>query len=463
MRVSTLRVRLAGGFALAFAIGLALLAAFGLAYLWRESTRRFDVHLDAVVGEVIGALQREQQESPDSSLTFVASEVAAEWSDVNDAFVVLSVDGERLGSFDPAHVGGRIADALRNAPKAERQNLTETYPDLRLRIADVAPFQSKLRPNRLTNEHVRIVTFGSTEGIETDSQLLGVLFAVSAPFILLISLVAGYMLSGRALKPVRELADAMSAIAPTDLDKRLPTEGNSADEVSAVATEFNALLARLQETQRRNGQFVRETAHQIRTPLTLVLGETTHAIENDAAVSDPARMHATLGRIRTAAEVMRRRVDELFLLAEARTGEAVRLEQQVELDSLVLECTDLMRARASETGHRLAIGKADAIVITGHAALLQEALLEMLENACKYGDTSKVITVSCKANVGFHVLSVASGGKSFEIPARNSDERLSGGMGLSIVRWVAESHHGEMRVVRMGDVNELQLVFPVRG
>ncbi|MEP6766008.1 MAG: HAMP domain-containing protein [Gemmatimonadaceae bacterium] len=463
MRVSTLRLRLAGGFALAFAIGLALLAAFGLAYLWRESTRRFDVHLDAVVGEVIGAMQREQQETPDSSLALIASEVAAEWSDTNDAFILLSSDGQRLGTFDPQHVATRVNNAIRNSPTATRISLTENDPDLRLRIADVTPFQSKLRPNKHSDVHVRIVTFGSTEGIETDAQLLGFLFAVSAPLILVISLVAGYMLSGRALKPVRELAEAMSAIAPTDLDRRLPTEENSGDEVSAVATEFNALLARLQDAQRNNGQFVRETAHQIRTPLTLVLGEATHAIENKAAVNDPARMHATLGRIRTAAEVMRRRVDELFLLAEARTGEAVRLEQQVELDGLVLECTDLMRARASETGHRLAIGKADPAVILGHSALLQEALLELLENACKYGDTSSAITVSCNANVGHHALSVASGGKPFDVPARNSDERMSGGMGLSIVRWVAESHHGEVRVVRKGQLNEVELVFPVMG
>ncbi|MDQ6612098.1 MAG: HAMP domain-containing histidine kinase [Gemmatimonadota bacterium] len=473
MRVSPLRLRLAGGFALAFALGLALLAALGFAALSRESTRRFDLRLDSVVGEAVRALQREHADMPDSSLAFIAGEVAGEWSDTNGEFVMFDMSNRQIGAFDPDGVVPRIKTALGNARGKTRFNLERSAPDLRLLVADVTPFANTPQAAPLARTTVRIVAFGSTEGMEADAQLLGLLFGVSAPLILLISLFAGYLLAGRALKPVRALANAMSAIAPEDLHTRLPAEANSASEVSAVATEFNALLVRLQLAQKQNGQFVRETAHQIRTPLTLVLGEASHALasESGAAVNDPARMRATLGRIRTAAEVMRRRVDELFLLAEARTGEAVRLEEQVELDDLLLNCTDLMRARASETGHRLAIGRADPIVILGHSALLHEALLELLENACRHGDTSMPITVSCRIDgANKAILSVASGGKAFELP-QGANESLARGMGLSIVRWVAESHHGEMRVVRIGGannnidegVNEVELIFSMQN
>ncbi len=217
MRVSGLRLRLAGGFAAAFAVGLALLAAFGIAYLKRESTRRFDVRLDSVVGEVIAELRREETEYPDSSLTFVASRVATEWSDTNDAFVIFDVAGTAIGAYDPHHLSQRIREALAASPDAVRLSLIQTDPHLRVRIVDAAPFQRALQ----SGARVHIVTFGSSEGIEQDSQLLGVLFAVSAPLIVLISLAAGYVLAGRALKPVRDLANAMSAIAPTDLNHRL--------------------------------------------------------------------------------------------------------------------------------------------------------------------------------------------------------------------------------------------------
>src|SRR5471032_1570261 len=106
-------------------------------------------------------------------------------------------------------------------------------------------------------------------------------------------------------------------------------------------------------------------------------------------------MRATLGRIRTAAEQMRRRVDELFLLAEAQAGEKARLEDDVELDGLVLDCTDLMRERASALGRSLAIGRAEHSVVRGNAGLLQEALVELMENACRHGSSGIPITVSC--------------------------------------------------------------------
>ena len=72
------------------------------------------------------------------------------------------------------------------------------------------------------------------------------------------------------------------------------------------------------------------------------------------------------------------------------------------------------------------------------------------------------IIVSCRMDGGNQaLLSVASAGHPFDVPNQRADGSLSSGMGLSIVRWVAESHHGEMRVVRKDGVNEAELVFPI--
>ena len=468
MRVSGLRLRLAGGFAAAFAIGLALLAAFGIAYLWRESTRRLDVRLNAVALGVLQGLARERHETQVVDLLTIAREVAREWPGHAEAFIIMDAAKKRVVAVGPDSLANRVVQSLQQQAGARHASDTDVDPDLRIVVLDTVIAIDSLASNViLPRMPVRIVAYGSTEGIKADAEVLAVLFGVSAPLILLISLGAGYMLAGRALRPVQELANAMAAIAPTDLNRRLNAGTGRDDEVSAVATEFNALLARLEEAQKRNGNFVREAAHQIRTPLTLVLGEAGHALNANKlqANDESSRMYATLGRIRTAAEVMRRRVDELFLLAEARTGEAVRLEQQVELDGLVLECTDLMRARATESGHKLAIGNADAVVVQGHAALLQEALLELLENACRYGATTTPITVSCCVEgvqpTARAVLEVSSGGAPFSLPPVAVSEHATHGMGLSIVRWVAESHHAELSVKNDNGINRVSLSFPL--
>ncbi len=454
MVISRLRLRLAGGFALAFALGLGVLSALGLGYLWRESTRRFDNRLSDVTRGLVVAIERELEETPDSSMAYVVGEVSSEWPSNGDAFLVLDSLGNVTAIRDRDSSAARVVDAIRGT-RATRIGIDGGARDLRARVLDT----TILIPGSAQGKGVavRVVAFGSTEGIESDTERLGLLFAVGSPLILLVSLGAGYLLAGRALQPMRQLSDDIAAMEPSDLSRRLDRRTGT-DEVSTLAMEFDALLTRLDEAQQRNRQFVREAAHQIRTPLTLVLGETSHALERpvgaagESLQSEPERLRATLGRVRTAAEQMRRRVDELFLLAEARAGEVVRLEDQVELDGLVLECTDLMRERASSTGHSLSIERAEPLVVVGNAALLQESLLELLENACRYGATSAPITVSCYTSVqGVEVtVEVTSDGPSFDVAALAGDREVvpGGGMGLSIVRWVARSHHGRLELRR---------------
>jgi signal transduction histidine kinase len=300
-----------------------------------------------------------------------------------------------------------------------------------------------------------VLAFSSIEGIDSDTHVVAEALAIAAPLILLLSLAAGYGLARRALRPVDELGTAISGIAPTDLSRRLPV-GDAHDEVAALAGEFNTLLQKLDDAQRRNRGFIREAAHQIRTPLTLVLGEAGHELA--ATSTTPERMRATLGRIRTAAEQMRRRVDELFLLAEAQAGEKVRLEDDVELDGLVLDCTDLMRERATALGRSLAIGNAEHVVVRGSAPLLQEALVELIENACRHGSAEVPVTVSCSVTPEGASLEVTSGGEPFVVTPR-PDSGAPDGLGLPIVEWIARAHGGALQVARSAGLNVVTMTL----
>ena len=376
MALSRLRLRLAAGFAFAFLVALAILAAVALGYLWNESTRRLDRRLDASADGVAAAVARVMQDSHDPSLAHAANEVVHEWPATGDLFAIVDSTGAMVAAAGPRTVADRMLAAWTTAA-APRFGVDKPGDDYRasgvhatLPRADGSPLK------------FGVLAFSSIEGIDSDTHVVAEALAIAVPLILLLSLAAGYALARRALRPVDELGVAIAGIAPTDLSQRLPV-GSSPDEVAALAVEFNSLLQKLDDAQRRNRGFIREAAHQIRTPLTLVLGEAGH--ELTSSETSPDRMRGTLGRIRTAAEQMRRRVDELFLLAEAQAGEKVRLEDQVELDGLVLDCTDLMRERASALGRSLAIGSADHVVVRGSAPLLQEALVELIENACRHG------------------------------------------------------------------------------
>jgi two-component system, OmpR family, heavy metal sensor histidine kinase CusS len=449
MALSRLRLRLAAGFAFAFLLALAILATVALGYLWFESTRRLDARLDASADAVAARVGHLLQEMPAPSLALATNEVAREWPPGSDLFVVVDDAGAMVAGVGPRAAIDRTLTAWATARLAHF-DVNKPGDDYRASGLRATLPRTAGPPLRFG-----VLAFSSVEGIDSDTRLLAGTLAIAAPLILLLSLAAGYGLARRALRPVDDLGTAIAGIAPTDLSRRL-TVRDPPDEVSALAIEFNALLQRLDDAQRRNRGFIREAAHQIRTPLTLVLGEAGQELAATNTTAD--RMRATLGRIRTAAEQMRRRVDELFLLAEAQAGEPVRLEDDVELDGLVLECTDLMRERASALGRSLAIGKAEHEVVRGNASLLQEALVELIENACRHGDSEAPVTVSCGSSGGFAALEVTSGGEPF-MGVRPTDTGAPGGLGLPIVEWIARAHGGALQVARNASLNVVTMTL----
>ena len=453
MALSRLRLRLAAGFAFAFLVALAVLATVALGYMWNESTRRFDKHLDASADGVAAAMGRVLSESADSSLAHAANEVVREWPSNGDPFAIVDETGMLVAGVGPRDLIDRMLQAWTTAhsPQFGVDKPGDDYRASGLRATLPRVHGPPMK--------FGVLAFKSIEGIDTDTRLLAAALAVAAPLIVLLSLAAGYALAGRALRPVDDLGNAIARIAPTDLSQRLPV-GDGRDEVAALAVEFNALLQKLDDAQRRNRGFIREAAHQIRTPLTLVLGEAGHELA--ASSTTPERMRGTLGRIRTAAEQMRRRVDELFLLAEAQAGEKVRLEDDVELDGLVLDCTDLMRERASALGRSLAIGKAEHVVVRGSAPLLQEAVVELIENACRHGSAETPVTVSSLVTSGGASIEVTSGGEAF-VMAPRPDSGAPDGLGLPIVEWIARAHRGELRVARSGELNVVTMSVTAGG
>lgn len=447
MANSGLRLRLTGGFALAFGVGLALLAVVALGYLRRESRRRLDAQLEALASGVGDAMLRELRETPDSSMAYAAHEVRIEWPSETDRWVIVRPDGSPLSATDSSPLTTRMIDASRRA-RARRFSVDHEGRALKA-VTWAAPASS-------VDGHdwrYDVVAWRSTEGIEQDARLLASSLAVAAPLLVLFSLGAGYLMATRALRPARELGQAIAALSPEALSQRLPHNGSD-DEIGTLAHEFNRLLDRLEHAQERNQRFVREAAHQIRTPLTLVLGEAD--VEQRQGAPDPRRTRATLQRIQTAATVMRHRVDDLLLLAEAQAGSKPRLEEIVELDGLVLECTDLMRARAASAGRSLALGEIAPAAVRGNAQLLREALLELLENGCRHASGAGSVTTE----VVMHGDDRASICVSTPQDGTVAHESSGSGLGTRIVQWIAAAHGGTFEARELDEAHVATLTLP---
>lgn len=430
--LSRLRLRLAAAFTVTFIVALALVAAGSLGWLMHESTRRLDDRLAALGASVARAVALEKAEYPDSGLAAVVDDVQREWVVGPDSWIVLDSAGVPLSATTDSTDRGRVLAAWQSAAgDSSSINIQRDGDDLRVRPFTIPPHEDL--------PTYTILAVASTEGIEADAEQLTLALALAAPLIALVSLLGGYLLSRWALRPTETLGRAIDALGPTALGTRLPVS-DPPDEIGRLAQRFNALLDRLATSQAQNREFVREAAHQIRTPLTLVRGEAELALE--AQSPGPVVLRDALGRIERASRQMQRRVDELFLLAEAEAGTVLEQRAPVELDALVVDGVDLFRARAAQFGQPIAYGTLAPATVMGDQTLLNEALLELLENACRHGRTDSAIVVSVLLHDGWVDLVVESQRQldtSRAAPA-------STGLGQRIVRWIAEVHDGRFAV-----------------
>jgi signal transduction histidine kinase len=451
MALSRVRLRLTAGFAIAFLAGLVALNGALFAYLRRQASRRVSSHLETSTAQLLRSIRQEQQtDVADRDFGAAVREVLGEWPDPTVAFRVFDARGAELGARGDSTL-------LRAVPAAAA--LTPGRPRT---VHDALARYFAERDSAA--DGITAVAITSIAGLKAENDALLEWMVLSAPLVLLLSLTGGYFLSRFALAPVGTLARAVAQLPPDDLERRLPVAAPP-DEIDELAAQFNDLLRRLHEVHSRNRQFLEAAAHQLRTPLTLVLGESQLALDPSRR---PDERLSTLRRIQLAAQQMRHRVSDLFLLARAQAGERPQLAPGVDLDGLVFESADLFRARAHALGRGLELGTMDAVEVAGDAMLLREAVMELIENACRHSVGDGPVRIGVAVRGGTAVVAVDNPGPP--LPA-DWEARAPGphagsgseprGLGLALLRWIATVHGGRLTAGRDGARTVVSLEVPV--
>lgn len=445
MRLSRLRLRLTRDFAVAFFIGVIVLDGASYWYVTLTNGHEFNERLKDAAASFHHAVRRNGRRiEVDTNVFAGVQQAMVDFSPSTVAFVVYDSSGARIAT-------GGDAGMVRRIPPLP------AIPD----VGDIdrvpLPGGLHLRYTTDTVLGTYVVAAATTDRLRRGQTRFVTRMLLMAPLALIVALSIGYFLTRFALVPIDALGRAADAISPSDLVGRLPVH-DQPDELDHLALRFNRLLDRIEALQDQSHRFLREVAHQIRTPLTLVLGETELGLERERTTDEYVRI---LGRVHAAAGQMTHRVRDLLLLARMEAGERPPLRDVVELDALALEATDLFRGRAKSLGQHLELHEIVPCEITGDEALLREALLELLENACRHGEPGPPVAVSVRRD-GDHVL-IEVRNTAASVPAERrqfdaiSRDEHSSGLGLSIVRWIASVHGGELIIRRVGSENSVAL------
>jgi len=272
----------------------------------------------------------------------------------------------------------------------------------------------------------------------------------------LLALLAGLATARRAMEPITELTAAARRIERSrDPSERIPRP-EADDEVAELAATLEAMLGALDESRAetegaltRQREFVADASHELRTPLTSVLAN-LELLEEEL---EGEQREAAASALRSSRR-MRRLVADLLLLARADTGREAP-HQPLDLSAIVTDAASELEPVAR--GHEISVSAPAGAQVVGARDELHRLVLNLMENALRHTDPGTAVEASVERRNGEVVLAVEDDGpgippelreKVFERFYRGAGDRSgSSGLGLSIVRAVAESHRGSVQLV----------------
>ncbi len=278
-------------------------------------------------------------------------------------------------------------------------------------------------------------------------QLELFLFLVAACGIGL-ALVLGYLVSRTSLRPVKRLTAAAEQVAATQqLDHRIEVVGD--DELARLACSFNAMLGALAESRHQQAQLVADAGHELRTPLTSLRTN----IEVLMKVRDlpPAERESLLDDVQAQLEELTTLVGDLVELA--REDELEVEPQEVHFDVIVERAIDRARRRAPSVTFDAHLQPG---LVLGQPALLERAILNVLDNAAKWSPPGSHVDIGLTQNGSGWELAVKDQGPGIapdDLPhvfdrfyrAPSARALPGSGLGLAIVRQVVEAHGGTVQ------------------
>jgi heavy metal sensor kinase len=295
----------------------------------------------------------------------------------------------------------------------------------------------------------------SLEGVARARRTFRGLLLWSIPAGLLVTGAAGRWMAGRALVPLARLATAARGIDVTDLSARLPVRG-AGDELDALAGAFNDTLQRLEASVAEMRQFSAAIAHELRTPLAALRGETELALmqaqseqEYRRALTDQLEELDKIGRL----------VGQLLTLARLEAGEIPLANAPVDLPALAVSVTEQLEVMAQERRVALVTELAEPVVVAGDRAWLERLLLNLIDNALKYTPAGGRVVIAVSREQDRARIEVRDTGvgmtpdvlaRAFERFYRADAARSPGahgvGLGLTLVKWIADRHHATIDI-----------------
>ncbi len=341
----------------------------------------------------------------------------------------------------------RSANAPAGVPLPESVDLRARMPHTRIRgdvreaFLPLAPGDVVLVGRTMTADYLSLRRY-AWELVLSGGGILG------------LALLGGRWLVGRSLRPLATISEAATRIAAGKLNHRIAVT-DSQGELGQLAVVLNETFARLEANFVQQARFTADAAHELRTPVTVLLTHTQNALAAPCLVEEHQEAFAACQR---AARRMHGLIESLLRLARLEAADRSSRQAPCDLAARVADCLELVRPLAAERGLTLSTELRPA-VCRGAPEELDQVVINLLTNAVLYNREKGEITVSTGVEGGTAVLRVTDRGlgiapadaahifdRFYRADASRSRASGGSGLGLAIVKAIVDAHGGTIEV-----------------
>jgi len=346
-------------------------------------------------------------------------------------------------SFDPATVP-ILAGAWPNRSTA-RHSETAAHQALML---SATPVDSP-------SGHYLVELGASLEPLEALQTHLLRLLGLLLPVLVACAAGGGYLLVGRALRPVDRIAQSAEQMAVQDVNGRLPVLP-SGDALERLSISLNHMLMRLRDSMQTSRRFLADASHELRTPLTVIKGELQEVVRTAPLEGE---LHDRIGSVLEEVARLEHLVSGLLVLSRLDVGDATREWVDVDLAELAAGTAEQMRLMAEDRGIQLQSSQLPPIIVRGDRARLKQVIVNLLDNAIRFTPRGGSVWLRSSTGDNYQALEIRDTGigipaaavphifdRFYRVDEARSREDGGAGLGLSIVHSICAAHRAEIEV-----------------
>ncbi len=470
---NSVRIRLTLWYTAAMTLVLVVLAAATYFVLRQNVVRRADANATELADSFLATVHAELGDAskPDSMDGGIAAAISEHrFRDV--VFVVFDPQGDLLGVSESYRLPGRTEDPTRETLAASLRSSVSAPDAFRFIRVGERQYRSYVRHFTIDQQAATLFVLQSLHRQNEFLETLAGTFWIIIPLAILLAGAGGYLLARRSLSPVVMMSAQASRIGSENLHDRLKVR-NPRDELGHLAASFNDLLDRLDQSFERQRRFVADASHELRTPVAILVGEAEVTLAHEKRTEREYR--ESLQILREEAKRLKHIVEDLFTLARADAGQHPLAPSDFYLDELAAECSRSVRTLASAKQIAVSCESGAELPIRADEGLLRRMLMNLLDNAIKYTPQGGSVLLRCAEDNGQYRVSLQDSGhgipgdlqprifdrffRADKVRPRGETDGGGAGLGLTIAKWIAGAHGGNLELTRSTPEGSVFTIF----